>query len=125
MMEGFQVILTNHLPTADTTFQTADTGKLAAAAKYVGKFDGKDDDDEGDGQSGYVEEQAIANAKPACVALCGASEGSAALGLVQAAGLRAVIEDDERRNTRFLKAQMMVGADILCPWTAGYVGVYS
>jgi hypothetical protein len=126
MMEGFNVILTNHLPTADTTFQTAATGQLAAAAKYVGHFDGRDNGDDASGGGGaYAENQAESNAKPAAVALCGASEGSAALGLVQAAGLRAVIEDDERRNTRFLKAQMMVGADILCPWTAGYVGVYS
>jgi hypothetical protein len=126
MMEGFQVILTNHLPTADTTFQAAATGKLAAAAKYVGKFSGLDDSGDSDSDGGaYAIAEAKANAKPACVALCGASEGSAALGLVQAAGLRAVIEDDERRNTRFLKAQMMVGADVLCPWTAGYVGVYT
>ena len=41
------------------------------------------------------------------------------MGMVQAAGIRSVIQDDERRNTKFMKSQIMVGADVLCPWTAG------
>ena len=128
-LEGFQVIMTNHLPTTDTTEttygQAAATGKLAVAAKYVGKFDGLDDANKGNSASGYAEAEAKANAKPAALALCGAAEGSPAIGMVQAAGLRSHMGPDERRNTHFLKSQIMVGADILCPWSAGYVGVFS
>tara|TARA_R100000458_G_C8277787_1_gene253494 strand:+ start:4193 stop:5368 length:1176 start_codon:yes stop_codon:yes gene_type:complete len=122
MLEGFNLIVTNHLPTADTSYTDA---AGAAITKYNGKFDGLDDDNDGDGEGGYNASQAIANAKPAALALCGASEGAAAMGMVQAAGIRSVMEDDERRNTTFLKSQIMVGADILCPWTAGYIGVYT
>jgi hypothetical protein len=123
VMEGFNMILSNHIPSADTTFQVGATGTENSPTKYVGFFDGRDDLDKSSGDAAQVEAEAIANARPAAIALCGASEGSAALGMVQAAGIRSVIEDDERRNTRFLKSQMMVGADVLCAWTAGYVGV--
>ena len=67
---------------------------------------------------------AQAAAKPAALALCGAQEGSAAIGMVQSAGLRSILQDDERRNTKFMKSQMLVGADVLAPWCAGVVGVY-
>ena len=63
----------------------------------------------------------VGQGSPAAIALCGAQEGSAAVGLVQAAGLTSHIERDERRNTYFLKSQMMVGADTLSPWCAGMV----
>tara|TARA_R110000824_G_scaffold25767_3_gene89361 strand:- start:5685 stop:6857 length:1173 start_codon:yes stop_codon:yes gene_type:complete len=120
MLEGFNIILTNHLPTANTNYLDAAS---VAIAKYNGFFDGRDDDGKGDGDGTQDEDEAIANAMPAALALCGASEGAAAMGLVQAAGIRSVMQDDERRNTTFLKSQIMVGADILCPWTAGVVGV--
>lgn len=58
---------------------------------------------------------------PAAIALCGAIEGSAAVGMVQAAGIRSVIQDDERRNTKFMKSQMMVGFGVLSPWCAGAI----
>ncbi len=129
-LEGFQVIMTNHMPTTDTTAsgfgQAGGGGTLAVANKYIGKFDGLDDANKGDGAAtGYLVDQAKANAKPAALALCGAAEGSPAIGMVQAAGLRSHMGPDERRNTHFLKSQIMVGADILCPWSAGYIGVYS
>jgi len=49
-------------------------------------------------------------AVPAAIALCGASEGSAAVGMVQAAGIRTVIEDDERRNVNTLRPQSAMAA---------------
>jgi hypothetical protein len=122
MLEGFNLILTNHLPTADTSF--LDEASVAIA-KYTGYFDGLDNANLSDGETGYAVAEAMANAMPAALALCGASEGAASMGLVQAAGIRSVIQDDERRNTTFLKSQIMVGADVLCPWTAGYVGIYT
>ena len=119
MLEGFNVILTNNLP----------AGTIANSGNPDTKYDlvatGRDDAGKGDADTGYDQDEAKANAKPAALALCGASEGSAAIGMVQAAGLRSVIQDDERRNTKFLKSQMMVGADVLCPWTAGYVCVFT
>ena len=109
-LEGFQCIMTNHLPSTNIE---AD-GSIAApyldqATKYLGDFRGADQ----------------ATAKPAALALCGAATGAPALGMVQAAGLRSHMGPDERRNTTFMKSQILVGADILCPWTAGYVGVTS
>ena len=60
---------------------------------------------------------------PAAIALCGAREGSAAIGMVQAGGMRSIIEDDERRNQKFMKSQLLVGADVLSPWCAGAITV--
>lgn len=122
VLEGFNLIVTNHIPTTNVSY--TDKGGVAIA-KYTTKCDGLDDADLGSAATGYSEAQAQANAKPAAIALCGASEASAAIGLVQAAGIRSTMVDDERRNTTFLKSQMMVGADKLCPWCAGYIGVYT
>jgi hypothetical protein len=97
-MEGFSLIVSNNLPTTDTT-----GGSLPDAYKV---------DCDGEGFGG---------ARPVALALCGAQEGSAAIGLVQAAGLTSHIEKDERRNTFFLKSQMMVGADVVSPWCAGEI----
>tara|TARA_R100000995_G_scaffold80591_1_gene52519 strand:+ start:1621 stop:2808 length:1188 start_codon:yes stop_codon:yes gene_type:complete len=124
MLEGFNLVLTNHLPTADTSYSAGDSGSLAIT-KYNIKADGLDDDNDGDGEGGYSAAEAKANAKPAALAMCAASEGAASVGLVQAGGIRTHMESDERRNTQFLKAQMHMGADVLCPWTAGYIGIYT
>ncbi len=124
MLEGFNLVLTNHLPTADTSYSAAD-GLSDGITKYNGKFTGRDDANKTDGETGYNEDQAKANAKPAALAMCAASEGAASVGLVQAGGIRTHMEADERRNTQFLKAQMHMGADVLCPWTAGVIGVYT
>ena len=103
VMEGFNLILTNHVPQADVA------GYAGDLAKYNGVFDGGS-------EAGYL---------PAAIALCGAQEGAAGIGMVQASGLRTVIQDDERRNTKFMKAQLMVGIDMLCPWSAGAIGIYT
>jgi hypothetical protein len=47
--------------------------------------------------------------------------GSAAVGMVQAQGIRTHIEDDERRNVKFMKAQMHVGYGVLAPWCSGAI----
>ena len=55
--------------------------------------------------------------------LCGAGMGQPAIGMVQASGMRSVIEDDERRNVKFMKAQMHVGFDVLAPFCAGVINM--
>ena len=120
VLEGFNLIVTNHLPTASAT-PINNAGD--PDTKYDYEASGLDDADKDADDTGYNETQAQANAVPAALALCGASEGAASIGMVQAAGIRSVIQDDERRNTKFMKSQIMVGADVLCPWTAGIVGV--
>jgi hypothetical protein len=117
ILEGFKVIVTTHLPSADLTANSL-TGENAAVAytsgsgttggKYQGLFDGSTQ----------------AGGRPVAVALCGADTGSPAIGMVQASGLRSYIESDERRNTQFMKAQMMAGMGIICPWSAGVIQVY-
>lgn len=117
MLEGFKVIVTNHLPSGDLTGNSL-TGEDAAIAytsgsgttggKYQGLFDGSTQ----------------AGGRPVAVALCGADTGSPAIGMVQASGLRSYVEADERRNTQFMKAQMMAGMGIICPWSAGVIQVY-
>jgi hypothetical protein len=94
-LEGYSLIVSNNMPTDNLT---------SGPAAYQGNFSGT-----------------VGQGSPAAIALCGAQEGSAAVGLVQAAGLTSHIERDERRNTYFLKSQMMVGADTLSPWCAGMV----
>ena len=120
VLEGFNLIVTNHLPTASAT-PINNAGD--PDTKYDYEASGLDDADKDADDTGYNETQAQANAVPAALALCGASEGAASIGMVQAAGIRSVIQDDERRNTKFMKSQIMVGADVLCPWTAGIIGV--
>ena len=102
-LEGFKLVLTTHLPTSqtETKFESTDSN----LAKY-------DYDCRGLGAG---------SKNVAALALCGASEGSAAVGMVQAAGIRTVIQDDERRNVKFMKAQMMVGYDVVAPWCAGAI----
>ena len=128
VLEGFNLIVTNHMPgqfgttgnytgspvegvasSLGTTFQAAST-----PAKYQLNVTGR----------GTNTANAQGAAKPAALALCGAQEGSAAIGMVQSAGLRSILQDDERRNTKFMKSQMLVGADVLAPWCAGVVGVF-
>lgn len=103
VMEGFNLILSNHIP------QTSVTGYAGDLTKYNVTVNG-----------------ALATTYlPAALALCGAQEGAAGIGMVQASGLRTVIQDDERRNTKFMKAQLMVGLDVLAPWSAGAIGIWT
>lgn len=116
MLEGFKVVVTNHLPFKDLSggaltgedAAVAYDGRVTANGKYQGVFTGATQ----------------ANGRPVAVALCGADTGSPAIGMVQASGLRSYMETDERRNTMFLKSQMMVGLNVLCPWSAGVIQVY-
>tara|TARA_R100000808_G_scaffold15607_3_gene35921 strand:+ start:367 stop:1425 length:1059 start_codon:yes stop_codon:yes gene_type:complete len=95
---------TNHLPTTNITG--------ARQSKYEGNF------------------TPAGTGEPVALALCGAGEGDAAIGYVAAAHpslgpIYTYMSPDERRNTQFLKAQMMVGADILAPYCAGVIQVTS
>ena len=104
-LEGFNLIMTNAIPTATVS------GYSGYAAKYnqvVGVAAGA---------------TAAGEERCAAVALCGAVGGSAAVGMVQASGIRSVIQDDERRNTKFMKSQMMVGFGVLAPWCAGTIDI--
>lgn len=104
MLEGFNLIVSNNMPTATTSgysgFQAKYNQTITIAASTT---------------------NATGTGLPAAIALCGAIEGSAAVGMVQAAGIRSVIQDDERRNTKFMKSQMMVGFGVLSPWCAGAI----
>lgn len=105
VLEGFNVIMTNNLPTGTVSGYTAPADKYNITITTSG--------------SG-----AAGTGLPAAIALCGAIEGSAGVGMVQASGIRSVIQDDERRNTKFLKSQMMVGFDVLAPWCAGAIELH-
>ena len=98
ILEGFLLIPTNHLPITTIT---------------------------GTGFSKYNVDGAHAGAEgePVCLCLCGAQEGSAGIGFVQASGIVPHMEQDERRNTTFMKAQMYGGAGVLAPWCAGEIRV--
>jgi hypothetical protein len=98
ILHGFAVMQTNHLPNDDFT-GSSDPTKYNDDFTYDGASEGR----------------------PCALALCGAQEGSAAIGFVQAGGIMPHMHDDERRNTKFMKAQMMVGAGILAPWCAGEI----
>jgi len=106
VLEGFQLITTNNLPGqwTDTT-----NGRYGLYDSNLAKYDFDATLD------------ATNDTRPAAIALCGASAGMAAIGMVQAAGIRTHIEDDERRNVKFMKAQMHVGYDVLAPWCAGAI----
>lgn len=106
MLEGFNIVLTNHIPTGSIT--EYDGWDAALGAKYNLSADGS----------------GAAAARVAAVALCGAQEGTPAVGMVQASGMQTVLQDDHRRNVKFMKAQMMVGYDFLSPWCAGVIEVY-
>lgn len=105
-MEGFDLLPpTNHLPSTNIT-----TGR----AKYQGDFTVTGADD----------------GQPVALALCAADEGSAPIGYVAASQpdlgpIYTYMGKDERRNTHFIKGQMLVGAGVLSPWTAGSVMVKS
>lgn len=125
MLEGFNIIVSNYLPTKNLNSSSlsgedaaigyaASTG-AASGGKYQGRFDGA-----------YNATLATARgqARPVAIAMCSADTGSPAIGMVQASGLRTYVEADERRNTQFMKAQMMAGLGIICPWSAGSIEIF-
>jgi len=113
ILEGFSLIQSTHLPNGHTKT------KFATYDANLGKYDYRAVGNDAVGGSG----QAGVNlaARPAAIALCGAMEGSAGVGMVQASGMQSVIEDDSRRNVKFLKSQMLVGYDVLSPWCCGVI----
>jgi len=103
VIEGFTFMpTTNHIPSTNITTNPSKYNRNFAVAG----------DDEGE---------------PVALILCGAEEGSSAIGYVAGTGAAGPIhsyrEFDERRNTTFMKAQMMVGAGVLSPWSAGVIHV--
>lgn len=107
-LAGFNVIVTNNMPGdwgLTTTLKRYESILGADGAKY--DFD--------------CQAATVANGIPAAIALCGNAEGSPPVGMVQVGGVRTIIEDDERRNQKFMKSQILVGVGGLCPWTAGAV----
>lgn len=115
-LEGFQFIVTNNLPQTNLN-QASLTGEDAAVV-YTST------DATGTGGKYQIRADGAATfPKPVAVALCSAATGSPAIGMVQATGLQTHMEDDQRRNTKFLKAQLMCGLDVLCPWSAGSITV--
>jgi hypothetical protein len=135
MLEGFNLIVTNHMPgqfgtTGNYSNATVNdgSGNTSPGIAASGEFQGANTPSKYQLNvtgCGGNDTQAQAAAKPAALALCGAQEGSAAIGMVQSAGLRSILQDDERRNTKFMKSQMLVGAGVLAPWCAGQVGVFT
>jgi hypothetical protein len=125
MLEGFKIIVTNHLPSADLSGSSL-TGENAAIA-YTSATAGTGGKYQGNFSGAYNATAATAKgqARPVALALCGADTGSPAIGMVQASGLRSYMEADERTNTQFLKAQMMAGMGIICPWSAGTIEVFA
>lgn len=99
MLEGFMVIKTNHVPNTNVT-----TGP----SKYQGDFT----------YNG-------ATAQPVALAACGAVESEAACGVVEAMMPTVVIIPSNQRNrlTTHMRAQMMIGADVLSPYCAGEIRV--
>ena len=107
-LAGFNVVVSNNMP--------GDYGVTTTTKKYesiLGANGAKYDFN--------VAGTSQATGVPAAIALCGNNEGSPPIGMVQVGGVRTVIEDDERRNQKFMKSQILVGLDSLCPWTAGAV----
>lgn len=107
-MHGFTILWSNHLPS--TAITSASLGG-SLPSKYQGTYT----------VSGTY-------GAPVAVALAGASEGRAPVAYVAASNpqlgpIYTAIVNDERRNTQFLKAQMMAGAGVLYPPSAGVIQV--
>jgi len=99
-IQGYDIVLTQHLPTANLL--TAGTGP----AKYHADF-------------------SLAGAVGLPIAICCHNiQGLAgAVGAVQSGGFHNVIEPDEHRNVTFVKSQLLFGADTLAVWNAGEIRV--
>lgn len=112
-LEGFDVRVTNRLPSTSLT-----TGPDKYQADF--SFDNTSTATTlTEGWSNTINN----DGRPAALALCGAIDGMAAVGFVSAGGIVPHIEDDHRRNTKFLKAQIMCGAGVMMPVCAGEIYV--
>ena len=116
-LEGFQFVVTNNLPNINYDVNTLTDENAAVFYNSTTKGTG------GKYQVNAAGATVVAGAKPVAIALCSAETGSPAIGMVQASGLQTHMEDDQRRNTKFLKAQLMCGLDFLCPWSAGAINI--
>jgi len=97
MLEGFILHETNHLPsTSVTAGPTSQRGDFTVAG---------------------------ASGQPAALALCGARQGNGGVGFVQNGDIYTHMHFDERRNTTFMKAQIIGGMGILAPYCAGVIEV--
>lgn len=104
LMEGFTVIVAKgRIPTTNVQTYTG------VHTKYNGNFSA------GSAAAGAYE--------PCAVALCGANEGQAAIGVASAMGISPDMMEDKRRNTMFLKAQAMIGMGAMHVWNAGVIEV--
>lgn len=105
-VENFHIVHTNHLPsTAVGDLDLGGTTTYPLADKYQGSFI-----ESGDGA-------------PAALALCGASMGDAAMGVVTNGGLKTAMVYDPRRMTTFIFCGIQFGAGVLNPICAGEVRV--
>lgn len=104
VLEGFDLLVSNNMPTGNITTNgpPSNTTKYNVDCRY------------GNLSAGLL-------GKPAAIALCGAEEGTAAIGMVEANGITPHVEPDERRNTVFMKAQTFFGLGVLSPWCAGVI----
>lgn len=100
-LEGFMVVVAKgRIPTTNVT------SHAGVLTKYNGDF-----------------RVAGATGEPVALALCGAQQGSAAIGVARVMGPQSKMVPDDRRNTMFIKSQMLVGLGQLHPWCAGVIEV--
>lgn len=98
LLEGFQIMpTTNNMPS---------TNVVTGPTKYQGDFT----------PSG-------ADGQPAALALCGAMDGSAGIGMVQHGPLVRRMFFDTRRRSLHMHAKMLCGFGTLHPWCAGEIAV--
>lgn len=99
-LAGFQVVHSQKMGTLNQNFTDPKFSKYSVDTRY-------------DGSTG----------QPAALAFCGAQSMSAAMAFVSFGGVQTHMEQDERRNTLFMKAQIMCGLGVLNPWCAGEIRV--
>lgn len=106
-LEGFMVHVTTFLPSANiTSTSLSGTADLPLASKYQGDF-------AYDGTVG----------QPAALALCGASEGRGAVGVVSDGGIKSELWWDPSRLSWRAVFYVRFGAGILHPYCAGEIRV--
>ena len=110
-LAGFNLVVCKNMPSTDVT---------SGPAKYHGDFTydnagGSPTLSEGWSSTIYND------GRPAALVLCGADEGRAAIGVVESMGITTAKAEDVRRNTTFIKAQMVIGCDVLFPTCAGEI----
>jgi len=103
-LAGFDILVANNkLPRTNITLATEPT-----YSKYRGDFT-----------------VGATTGTPVGLALCGAQDGMAAIGSVSLQGIVPEMEKDIKRSVYFMKAQILMGADVMHPWCAGSIEVQS